>query len=199
MSEARSRRTSPGRPVVTSHREIEEAAFALFADRGFDGTTMEMIAMRVGVGRRTLFRYYESKNDIAWGRFEVALTEFRRVLAALPTDLPIHEALHRGIVAFNTYPPEQQAQHRQRMCLILQTPSLRAHSTLPHARWRAVVADFVAARTGAAPTDLGPRTVAQVSLALSLTAYETWLAHLDRSVEQCLDDTLAALREHLRQ
>lgn len=58
------RRSSVGRPEATSHAAIEEAAFALFAERGFEATTIDDIARAVGVSRRTLFRYYPSKNDI---------------------------------------------------------------------------------------------------------------------------------------
>src|SRR5262245_3567476 len=58
-----------GRPVVTSHAAIEEAAFRLFGERGFEGTTLDAIAREVGIGRRTLFRYFASKNDIPWGQF----------------------------------------------------------------------------------------------------------------------------------
>src|SRR5690349_2865865 len=39
-----------GRPVATSHAEIEQAAFRLYAERGFEGTTIEAIAAAVGVG-----------------------------------------------------------------------------------------------------------------------------------------------------
>src|SRR6478752_5661725 len=70
----------PGRPEATSHAEIEQAAFRLFAERGFDGTTLGDIAAAVGVSRRTLFRYYPSKNDIPWGQFDRTLESFRRIL-----------------------------------------------------------------------------------------------------------------------
>src|SRR3546814_15016183 len=71
-----------GRPEATSHAEIEQVAFRLFAEHGFDGTTLSAIAEGVGVGRRTLFRYYASKNDIPWGQFDRTLehrSEERRV------------------------------------------------------------------------------------------------------------------------
>ena len=46
---------------------------------------------------------------------------------------------------------------------------------LRYAQWRATIAGYVAARLGLAETDLLPRTIGQVTLAISLSAYEHWL------------------------
>src|SRR6201991_1943642 len=119
--------SSRGRPVATSHAEIERAAFGLFAERGFDAVTMADIAAEVGVGRRTLFRYFESKNDIPWGQFDRTLDGFRAILAEMPEGMPLHEAVQRGVRRFNEFPADAQPDHRDRMRLILQTPALQAH------------------------------------------------------------------------
>jgi mycofactocin system transcriptional regulator len=196
MSET-ARRNLPGRPEATSHAAIEQAAFRLFAERGFDATTLDAIAAEVGVGRRTLFRYYASKNDIPWGQFDRTLDGFRGILATMPEDLPVHEAVHRAVLAFNDFPEGAEPPHRDRMRLILQTPTLQAHSVLRYAQWRAVIAEYVARRLGLEPGDLLPRTVGQVSLALALSAYETWLDSPGTSVRGLLDEAMAALRRHL--
>src|SRR5215213_2120704 len=65
-----------GRPPATTHAAIERTAFALFERQGFEATTLDDIAAALGVGRRTLFRYYPSKNDILWGRFDASLRHF---------------------------------------------------------------------------------------------------------------------------
>src|SRR4051794_37424500 len=90
-----------GRPGSTSLAAIEQAAFRLFTSRGFGGTTLDDIAAAVGVSRRTVLRYYASKNDIAWGQFEGTLDGFRATLEAIPQDIPVHEAVHRGVIEFN--------------------------------------------------------------------------------------------------
>ena len=77
-----------GRPVATTHGEIEQAAFRLFAERGFERTTLDAIATETGIGRRTLFRYFESKNDIPWGRFDRTLDGFRDPARAGRTSCP---------------------------------------------------------------------------------------------------------------
>lgn len=190
-------RPSVGRPVATTHGEIEQAAFALFERLGFERTTVDAIAAEVGVGRRTLFRYYESKNDIPWGQFAETLDGFRAILADSPPDLPVHAAVHRGVLAFNAFDLDARPSHRVRMGLILHTPALQAHSVLKFAAWRDVIAEFVADRTGASPDDLAPRTVGHVSLALAVSAYEAWLADESADLHALLDDAMGALRDHL--
>jgi len=195
------RRSPAGRPEATSHAAIEQAAFRLFARHGFDATTLDAIAAEVGVGRRTLFRYYSSKNDIPWGQFDRTLDGFRQILAAMPAELPVHVAVHRGVLAFNDFPTDAQPPHRERMRIILETPTLQAHSVLKYAEWRAVIAEYVAARLGMAPHDLVPRTVGQVSLAIALSAYEQWLAtpslSTAESLAELLDAAMVGLVQHL--
>lgn len=187
-----SRQRAAGRPEATSHAAIEQAAFRLFAERGFEGTTLEAIADEVGVGRRTLFRYYASKNDIPWGQFDQTLSEFRELLASMPRSLPLLEALRRGLVAFNDF-PEGTPPHRERMRLILETPALQAHSVLRYGQWRRVIAEFVANRRGESPDDVVPHLVGQVALALALSAYEAWLPDPDADLATVISDQCTAL------
>lgn len=182
-----------GRPEVTSHAEIEQAAFRLFADRGFEATTLEGIAAEVGVGRRTLFRYFPSKNDIPWGQFDETLDAFRRLLDAMPDDLPLLEAVGRGIIEFNRFPDDASPSHVERMRLILTTPTLQAHSALRYAEWRQVVADHAARRLGVAPDGLEPQLLGHVALAVALTAYERWLDDPTASLVGLLEEGMAVL------
>ncbi|GCD91101.1 putative transcriptional regulatory protein TetR [Nocardioides sp. LS1] len=164
-----------GRPPATSHAAIEETAFALFEANGFDATTMDDIATAVGVGRRTLFRYYPSKNDILWGQFDDGLRSFRDYFAQVPIQTPIATAIRDAIMEFNSLDPAATDQHRRRMRFLLQTPALLAHSELRYAAWRRVVAEFVAARLDCTPDDLLPSLAGRVALAIALSAYEHWL------------------------
>ena len=186
-----------GRPAATDHDAIERAAFALFEAQGFDDTTMEQIAESVGVGRRTLFRYFPSKNDIAWGQFDESLRHLREQLAAQPHDIPLAEVVHRCVVAFNEFDPAAIEQHRFRMRLILTTPALQAHSALRYASWRRVIADYVADRTGAGPGDPLPGLVGHVSLALAVSSYETWLADPTTDLTEVLQTAMRTLKAYL--
>lgn len=191
------RRSLRGRPAATSHAEIEQAAFQLFVTRGFEATTLDDIGEAIGVGRRTITRYYPSKNDIPWGQFDRTLDGFREILRAMPAELPLHEAVHRGVLAFNDFPTDASPSHRDRMRLILTTPALQAHSVLRYASWREVIAEYVAERTGLQPDDLLPQTIGQVALALALTSYQAWLTDEDASLPDLLDATMAHLRTYV--
>jgi len=160
----------------------------LFEQQGFEATTMDDIATALGVGRRTLFRYYPSKNDILWGQFDQSLRHFEEFLDGVPVQVPVFEAVRRAILDFNVLDPGAVAPHRQRMRFLLTTPALLAHSELRYAAWREVIARYVARRTGLDPTDLLPAAVGRVSLALSLSAYEQWL----HDAHTPLQDLLAA-------
>ncbi|MCK5892630.1 mycofactocin system transcriptional regulator [Aeromicrobium sp.] len=195
---SRSVRASPGRPPRTDRAEIEQAAFGLFAVHGFDGTTLDMIAGEVGVGRRTLFGYFASKNDIPWGDFAASLASFRTILADQPTDEPLWSSVHRGVVAFNDFDEAVMPLHRQRMQLILSTPTLQAHSVLQYGAWRRVIVDHVADRTGTSAGDPLPQAVGHVSLALSISAYDQWLADGSVRLTTYLEEAMTHLRNYLR-
>ena len=176
-----------GRPPVTSRDELERVAMRLFTERGFDATTVDDIAAAAGIGRRTFFRYFASKNDVVWGRFDEGLEHLRAQLAAAPAGAGIGTTLRRAIVAFNTLPAEETSTHRQRMQLILTAPSLQAHSTLMYAAWRAVISEFVADRTGEPPDALLPSLAGHLMLGAAVTAYEQWLADAASDLTYLLD------------
>lgn len=165
----------PGRRPATTVTRVSHVGLELFARDGFDATSVEAIADAAGISRRTLFRYFPSKNDVPWGDFDSQLEHMRAFLAALPADLPVAEGLRRALLDFNSFPAEEDEWHRRRMALLLEVPALQAHSALKYVGWRQVVADHVAARLGLAPTDHLPRTVGWVLLGVALAAYEQWL------------------------
>lgn len=186
-------KNGPGRRPTTSRHELEEVAFELFGRHGFDATTVDAIARAAGVGRRTFFRYFDSKNDVVWGSFTEQLSLMRTQFLACPDDQPLMEALRTVVVEFNRIDPAETARHRRRLELILQVPALQAHSTLRYAEWRAIVAEFVARQLGVAANALVPQTVAYACLGAALAAYEQWLHHPE--VDLC--DTIDAAMRHL--
>jgi mycofactocin system transcriptional regulator len=182
-----------GRRRITSRAEVEHVALELFSSRGFERTTIDDIAEAAGIGRRTFFRYFPSKNDIAWGDFDGQLDKMRKRLAEYPADRPLLAVISDALVDFNRIAPEEASWHRRRMELILATPALQAHSALRYADWRQVLADFVAERLEVPPDSLAPQTIAYATLGVALAAYEQWLRSPDADLGELLAAGMAEL------
>lgn len=176
----------PGRRPVTSHSQISTIAIDLFTAKGFDETSVDDIAEAAGIARRTLFRYYPSKNAVPWGDFDGHLAQMRELLARIPSDLSIADALQMALVSFNRVPPTERDSHRRRMALLLGVPALQAHSMLMYAEWRHVIADFCAARLGLDEHDHLPQTIGWLCLGTALAAYEAWLADPGSDLENLI-------------
>ncbi|MFJ5302952.1 mycofactocin system transcriptional regulator [Streptomyces sp. NPDC088350] len=179
-----------GRPPATSSATLERLGFDLFTRQGFDRTTVDDIAAAAGIGRRTFFRYFASKNDLVWGDFEGQLVRLRNLLDASDPDVPMMDAVRDAVVEFNRFDPADVPWHRQRMELILRVPTLQADATLRYASWRSIVTDFAASRTGLPPSDLLPMLVGRGVLAAAITAYEYWLADDGAALTDLLDQSV---------
>lgn len=177
-----------GRRRSTTNDHLSNVAIDLFVARGFDDVSVDDVAHAAGIARRTLFRYYPSKNALPWGDFDAHLEMMRDQLAGLDPSVPIGDALRTALLAFNTFDASETPRHRQRMRVILQTAELQAYSMTMYAGWRAVVAAFVARRLGAKAADLVPQTVAWTMLGVALSAYEHWLTDESASLAQELND-----------
>lgn len=182
-----------GRKRITTRADLEHVAFELFDRQGFEGTTVDDIAAAAGIGRRTFFRYFASKNDVPWGDFEAELDRLRAWLDACPPHTPLMDAIRLAMVDFNTFPPGDEVWHRRRMGLILGVPVLLAHSTLRFAQWRQVIADFVELRTGQPACELLPQAIAWASLGVAIAAYEQWLQAEESSLTELLDTAMRGL------
>ncbi|RAV05092.1 TetR/AcrR family transcriptional regulator [Paenibacillus sp. YN15] len=84
---------------------ILKAALQLFAERGYDGTTVPMIADRAQVGAGTIYRYFENKESLVNGLFQSCVKEFADTLHfdALHSKEDIREQFHfifQRLVAF---------------------------------------------------------------------------------------------------
>jgi len=169
-----------GRRRSTTPRHITDVAIELFTAHGFAEVSVDDVAQAAGISRRTLFRYYASKNAILWGEFDAHLAHLQELLDNVDARVPTGQALRAALLAFNTFDESETARHRQRMRVILETAELQAYSMTMYAGWREVIAGFVARRSGAKATDLLPQTVAWTMLGVALSAYEHWLG--DESV-----------------
>ncbi|MEN4451703.1 MAG: mycofactocin system transcriptional regulator [Mycolicibacterium sp.] len=184
-----------GRRRSTTRDHITHVALELFATRGFDDVSVDDVAHAAGISRRTLFRYFSSKNAIPWADFDASLTELRDLLNAVPHDVPMDAALRSALLEFNSFDESETPRHRRRMQVILQTDALQAYSMTMYAGWRGVIAAFVARRLDTKPTALVPQTVAWTVLGVALTAYEQWLADETVSLPDALGEAFDIVRE----
>ena len=86
---------------VTTRAEAGRVALDLFASQGFERTTVDDIARAAGIGRRTFFRYFHSKNDVPRGDFDAELARMGAVLNATPEGVPLIDAIRRAVAEFN--------------------------------------------------------------------------------------------------
>jgi mycofactocin system transcriptional regulator len=187
-----------GRRRSTTWDHISNVAIDLFAARGFDEVSVDDVAEAAGIARRTVFRYYASKNALPWGDFDAHLDHMRDLLSDLDPTVPMSDALRTALLAFNTFDETETARHRQRMRVILETAGLQAYSMTMYAGWRTVVAAFVAKRLGVKTDDLVPQTVAWTMLGAALSAYQHWLADESVALIEALGDAVDTVSDGLQ-
>ncbi|WP_156485602.1 mycofactocin system transcriptional regulator [Tsukamurella pseudospumae] len=177
-----------GRPSATTRGHLSDIAVDLFIENGFDETSVDDIAAAAGIARRTLFRYYPSKNSLAWGEFDDHLAGLRGLLDEAAGTGTLGTELRDAIIAFNRVPESEREHHRRRMHLLLTVPALQAHSMLMYADWRQVIAEHVARHFGVEASDHAPQTIAWMALGVALAAYDQWLQQPDADLEALLRD-----------
>ena len=79
--------------------DLARAAVSLFELHGYDAVTVDDIAARANVSRRTFFRYFDSKEDVVAVDPEGKIAAMRIALRDGPPDEPTLDALRRGALA----------------------------------------------------------------------------------------------------
>lgn len=75
------------RAEITQER-IDQAALALFAEKGVDRTTINDIAAGAGIAEGTIYRHYPSKDELIWGLFSANYGELAWRLERLQDRVP---------------------------------------------------------------------------------------------------------------
>lgn len=166
--------------------DLVAAALALFAERGYDATSIDDIVAAANYSRRTFFRYFEAKEDVAFGDGLERLDEFRHRLAEAeaPAD-PIGlvcDLLREQTLAFTGEPTD-----RATVELWFREPALRRRYTEIVLSWEEATAGFLAAARG---TDARTDVVAQV-VATALCGVAKAALQAGRHGQDAVDRTLA--------
>jgi AcrR family transcriptional regulator len=110
--------------VLDTRARIAAAAFDLFAAQGYDGTTVDAIAERAGIARRTFFRYFRSKDDVIFPDHDMLLATVTQNLASQTGVSPV-VAICAGVrLVLRSYVLDPQVSV-QRYRLTRSVPALR--------------------------------------------------------------------------
>ena len=88
-------------------------ALELFAERGYDETTLAEIAEAADVAPRTIFAYFESKEDILLCEEPASSTTLKRMLDERPAGSTTVDALRQFLASIE--PPDEQAMLRKQI------------------------------------------------------------------------------------
>lgn len=182
-----------GRPAATSPHELAAAAQRLFVDNGFEETSVEDIAVAVGVSRRTFFRYFSTKADVLWVESDA---EFDRLTAFLSADdhtRPPRDVVEEAIVSALEFGPgdEEWALHRTQ--LVLTVPTVQSHASALYRQWRGAVTDYIRARGIWDDDELFVIAFAHATTAAIMTGHEYWVSHPETGLSQSLRKSIDLL------
>jgi AcrR family transcriptional regulator len=140
------RRTRPG-----AREALARAAFELFLERGYEQTTVDDIAALAGVGRRSFFRHFPTKESVVFPDHDRSLAEMRAFLDGCDgTEEPVAAAGEAARIVLRMYvedAPLSVARYR----LTSSVPGLRAHELSVVRRYQWALAGYLAARWAGSP------------------------------------------------
>ncbi|WZH54149.1 MAG: helix-turn-helix domain containing protein [Nocardioides alkalitolerans] len=113
-----------GRPRPTVRERLQQAAFELFDEQGYDGTTVDAIAERAGVGRTTFFRAFRSKEEVIFPHHDELLEQVRGRLDAASERHSLVAVFEASRLVLKHYLNEGELAQR-RYDLTRSVPSLR--------------------------------------------------------------------------
>ncbi|SFW77206.1 TetR family transcriptional regulator [Amycolatopsis australiensis] len=170
--------TTPGQPATLRERKklrtrqaLASTAVTLFSERGFDATPLDALLEAVEVSRRTFFRNYRSKEDVALTAVKQLWRAYLDVLDETEKTGPLADVFRDALLA--TLERMDQDWYRRfaaTLRLIEQSPSLDGHSL----RHCAEVQDEIARRLGD-PRRLELRLLIEFCVATWRCALDDWL------------------------
>jgi AcrR family transcriptional regulator len=186
---------SPSVPAVREHPEIVtptlqerkqelvrtaiwDASTDLFAEKGFDETTVDDIAQKAGISRRSFFRYFSSKGDLmAYGVFGYG-TQLNDAIEACPPRIPMEEVFRRTVFQV----AQQCAAHpRTRKVMEIATKYPAAREAL-QSRIAELQGRVAAAFEPRCPADFPPEVVASLTLSVLGVIFQEWFVRGDEDV-----------------
>ena len=170
---------------------LEQAAAELFAERGFDQTTVADIAARAGLTERTFFRHFADKREVLFsGQGEFQHRIVAAVAAAPGTATPL-EAVTAGLDAAGDMLQGRSELAPQRQAIIDAHPDLQERELIKMAGLASAVAATLRERSVAEPA---ATLTADVGIAVLGIAFARWLHEgVARPLPEVMRETLGEL------
>lgn len=165
------------RKKAATRSRLMAVAMRLFAERGFESTTVEEIAAAADVAPRTFFRYFPTKVDVLFADHREFVALLRETLASRPATESILDAVRRASLVWIDRVMSDPSLFLVRSRLVATVPAARAHSRYLDAEYEDVIADAVAtAKQTDSASDLEARMLARAAWAATRAARDVWLA-----------------------
>jgi AcrR family transcriptional regulator len=175
---------------------LAEAAFALFAERGYEQTSIDDITERAGLGRTTFFRHYRSKEDVIFPDHDLLLAQIGERLRT-SSDGTALLAVSDAVRLVLTHYVEEGDLARRRYALTSGVPALRDREIASVARYQRLFREFIAEWMGdpAEPAPLRAELMAAAVVAAHNHVLRRWLrgespnpmAEVDLALRQVID------------
>jgi len=172
---------------------IWDAATDLFFDKGYDETTIEDIAKKAGVSRRSFFRYFSSKADLMGHGIVGYASYLADAIGACPRQDPLAEVFRKTVLEV----AQQCAAHprtRKIMEIAAKYPAAREahHSRTPELQHRVAEAYASRARKNS-KENLSPAIVAGLTLSVLSVIFQSWFEQRDKDISTVVAQVLGTL------
>jgi AcrR family transcriptional regulator len=152
---------------------IEDAALKLFAEQGYEATTVEQIAAEVEISTTTFFRYFPSKADVVLCHQDANMPLLREAILQFPAGESDLSAVQHAINA--VWVPNADPVHSHRAGLAVATSaSLRGLYNDMSRNWLEGIAEALAERRGLSEPDDQATITARVAVGVFNEAVRAW-------------------------
>ncbi len=153
---------------------IEDAALDLFAEQGYEETTVEQIAARAEISKATFFRYFAAKGDVIFGGPDDRHQALQQAIVERPASEDVVTAVRSAMR--EQWLPTVDPQRTVRQTRAARTsPILRGLSLDLGVRWQADVSEALARRRGLDAADRSCRLVAATAFTVLSNAVNLWM------------------------
>jgi AcrR family transcriptional regulator len=150
----------------------------LFAEHGYDATTVAEIADRAGLTKSTFFRHFADKREVLFGGQDFLTALLTDAIRAAPPATTSSDCLAAALAAAAAaFTPDRHDLAPIRRAVIAANSELRERELLKRARLASVIADALRAR---GIDDVAAGLAAEVGMLAFSTAYARWAAPENR-------------------